>query len=162
MIPGLGPTFHEGICWDVYFISLHYSVHALGPFILSVEPFQVALPAPQHRFCSLHWVALLCHPRHERQGHQSQLYNLSKDNLPPVTAECPNSPSQKTTLDLQTWQHNPDTPARYLLSGVCCFALFKDEGGMLLGLPGVEPVLLEVKALSPNCWTAREFPLVSV
>lgn len=33
---------------------------------------------------------------------------------------------------------------------------------MLLGLPGVEPVLLEVKALSPNCWTAREFPLVSV
>lgn len=30
--------------------------------------------------------------------------------------------------------------------------------GILVSLPGIEPGLLGMRTLSPNCWVAREFP----
>lgn len=59
------------------------------------------------------------------------------------------------------------TPARYPLSGFGCSALFKggEAGcsacGIIVPWPEIEPGPLEVKALTPNCWTAREFLLMS-
>ena len=54
-------------------------------------------------------------------------------------------------------------PASMLLSSIHLIGFFffwscSEACGILVPRPGIEPVPSAVKALSPNHWTAREFP----
>ena len=56
-------------------------------------------------------------------------------------------------------------PAFMLLTSIHFFFFFwscSEACGILVPRPGFEPVPSSVKALSPNHWTAKEFPMQTV
>ena len=77
-----------------------------------------------------------------------QIFFFFKDTcLPSITELAPGKVYRKMTL-------------LFSLSLFFFFWLSHAACGILVPLPGIKPGPLAVKALSPNRWTAREFPII--